>query len=321
MEKALITGITGQDGLFLTEGILKNNPNAKIYGVSRKESNEDFKRKLLKLGVKNLENINIYPINLLEKDKVRNLIHSIKPTIIYNLSGPSSVTKSLIYPKKTFDEITIIFDNLTEAIFEEKLSIPFFQASSSEMFGNLSGEVLTENSEFNPQSPYAKAKLQNHKKAINFSKQLNIKSGIMFNHESEFRESEYLFGKIILGAKNISQKKLTHLKVGSLRYERDWTFAGDVSNAMIKIVNFGSKSSYIIGSGKSHSIEYLVSLVFDAFNLNWEKYVQVDPSLLRMGDPVKIACDSSRLTQELSWKPEYTFEKLVERCVMYSSKI
>lgn len=318
MEKVLITGITGQDGLFLSKNILKKNPDAKIYGVSRKTDNQEFKRNLRKVGTKNTDNIKIYNINLLNKMHVRKFIQSVQPTIIYNLSGPSSVGESLIYPQKTFDEITMIFENLISALFAEKIFIPFFQASSSEMFGTNNEKILTEDSEFNPQSPYAKAKLKNHKKVIELSKEFNIKSGIMFNHESEFRKSNYLFKKVINGAKNISEKKLNTLKVGSLTYERDWTFAGDISKAMIEIINSGSKNSYVIGSGKSHSIQYFISLVFDHFNLNWEKYVQVEPSLLRVGDPEKITCDPTRLINELNWKPEYTFENLVERCVSNS---
>jgi GDPmannose 4,6-dehydratase len=318
MEKVLITGITGQDGIFLSKNILKSNPDVKVYGVTRKADNQEFKRNLLKVGTKNTDNIKIYNFNLLNKLHVRQFIQSVQPTIIYNLSGPSSVGESIIYPKKTHDEITMIFENLVSALIDEKIFIPFFQASSSEMYGTNKEEILTEDSEFNPQSPYAKAKLVNHNKVINLSREFNIKSGIMFNHESEFRKSEYLFKKVINGAKHISQKKLNSLKVGSLTYERDWTFAGDVSKAMIKIIHSGSKNSYIIGSGKSHSIQYFISLVFDHFNLDWEKYVEVDPSLLRVGDPEKITCDPSRLIKELNWKPEYTFENLVERCVLNS---
>lgn len=318
MKKILITGITGQDGLFLSKNLIEADPNTKIFGVSRNGTNNVFKKKLLNLGVTNLDNFKIYNIDLLNKTKVRELINTLQPTSIFNLSGPSSVYESLTRPNKTFLEITMIFDNLIEAMLEENIIIPFFQASSSEMYGKNNETVLKEDSEFAPQSAYAKAKLENHNKVIELSKQFNIKSGIMFNHESEFRTSKYLFKKVILGAKEISQKKTNNLKIGSLKYERDWTFAGDVSKAMIKIINFGTKSSYIIGRGQSHSIEYLISLVFSHFNLNWKKYVEVDPSLLRDGDPEKIACDPSRLNKELNWKPEYTFENLVERCVLKS---
>ena len=318
MEKVLLTGITGQDGIFLSKNILKTNPDARIYGVSRRTGDQNFKQDFLKAGIKNIDNIKIHNINLLDKLEVRKLIQSVKPTTIYNLSGPSSVNESLIYPEKTFDKITMIFENLISAIFEEKYLVPFFQASSSEMFGRNNEVLLTETSEFNPQSPYAKAKLRNHERVLELSREFKIKSGIMFNHESEFRKSEYLFQKVINGAKNISQKKLKTLKIGSLSYERDWTFAGDVSKAMIEIINYGSESSYVIGSGKSHSIEYFISLVFDHFNLNWNNHIEVDSSLLRAGDPEKITCDPSRLIKVLNWKPEYTFENLVERCVSKS---
>ena len=321
MEKILITGITGQDGLFLTKNILKTKPDSKIYGISRNTNDLKYKKKLKKLDIEKIDNIEIFNVNLLDKIHVKKFINSTKPTTIFNLTGPSSVSESLIDSKDTFSKITTIFNNLTEVLIEENVSIPFFQASSSEMFGKNNTEVLTENSFFRPQSPYAKAKLQNHKKVINLSKQLNIKSGIMFNHESEFRETEYLFMKVINAAKNISEKKLKKLTIGSLTYERDWSFAGDVSRAMLDIINFGKENSYIIGTGKSHTIEYLISLVFDFYSLNWRKYIEVDPSLLREGDPEKIYCDPSRLKNELNWEPLYSFEELVERCILNSVKV
>jgi GDPmannose 4,6-dehydratase len=321
MEKILITGITGQDGLFLTKNILKTNPDSEIYGISRNTNNLEYKKSLEKLDIEKIDNIEIFNVNLMDKINVKKFINSTKPTTIFNLAGPSSVSESLIYPKDTFSKITTIFNNLTEVLIEENVSIPFFQASSSEMFGSSNTEVLNENSVFRPQSPYAKAKLQNHKNVINLSKHLNIKSGIMFNHESEFRKTEYLFMKVINAAKNISEKKLKKLTIGSLTYERDWSFAGDVSRAMLDIINFGKENSYIIGTGKSHTIEYLISLVFDFYSLNWRKYIEVDSSLLREGDPEKIYCDPSRLKNELNWKPLYSFEELVERCILNSVRI
>ena len=137
MEKVLITGITGQDGIFLSKNILKTNPDARIYGVSRRTGDQNFKQDFLKAGIKNIDNIKIHNINLLDKLEVRKLIQSVKPTTIYNLSGPSSVNESLIYPEKTFDKITMIFENLISAIFEEKYLVPFFQASKCILFIHL----------------------------------------------------------------------------------------------------------------------------------------------------------------------------------------
>jgi len=316
MEKVLITGITGQDGIFLTKEILLNNPNSKIYGISRQKNNLKFLKNLESIGIKNYENITVLNVDISNKDETLKNLKSLNIAKIYNLSGPSSVYESINQPEKTFEEITSIFESLISFVKESNSNISFFQASSSEMFGRNNTDILSENSSFNPQSPYAKAKLYNHEKVIELSKDIDIKSGIMFNHESEFRGSKYLFSKIINAAKKIKEKEMKKLTVGSLTYERDWLFAGDVANAILKIVNKGIESSYIISSGKSHSIEYLISLVFDFYNLNWEKYVEVDSSLLRKGDPEKIYSDPKKLVNELGWRPKYNFEQLLERCVL-----
>ena len=316
MEKVLITGITGQDGIFLTKEILLDNPYSKIYGISRQKNNLKFLKNLESIGIKNYENITVLNVDISNKDETLKILKSLNIAKIYNLSGPSSVYESINQPKKTFKEITSVFENLISSVKESNLNISFFQASSSEMFGRNNTDILSENSSFNPQSPYAKAKLYNHEKVIELSKDIDIKSGIMFNHESEFRSSNYLFSKIINTAKKIKEKEVKKLTVGSLTYERDWSFAGDVANAILKITNSGKESSYIICSGKSHSIEYLISIVFDFYNLNWEKYVEVDSSLLRKGDPEKIYSDPKKLVNELDWIPKYNFEQLVERCVL-----
>ena len=239
MEKVLITGITGQDGLFLTREIILSDPNTKIYGISRNKNNLDFKKKLDSLGITNRNNIEMFNIDLSNKDEVNKFINSIEVTQIYNLSGPSSVYESIKNPISSYDKITVIFENLINSIKSSNLNISFFQASSSEMFGKSKLNTFSENSNFNPQSPYAKAKLHNHQQVIDLSRTFNIKSGIMFNHESEFRDSKYLFSKIIRTAKKIKTKELNKLTVGSLTYERDWLFAGDVAKAMMKIINEG----------------------------------------------------------------------------------
>ena len=318
MEKVLITGISGQDGLFLTKNLLQESPSLKIYGISRRNKILDFERKIKYLGIEDTRNIRVSNIDLLNKEEIKNFINTHKFTKIYNLTGPSSVYDSVKKPEETFYIITKIFENLIEVILDKKTDLSFFQASSSEMFGKSNSKILTEESEFLPNSPYAKAKLYNHNMVIDLSKELDIKSGIMFNHESEFRDSKYLFSKIIKGAKDIKNKKIKKITVGSLNYERDWLFAGDVTKAIIKITKSGKKNSYVISSGKSHSIEYLISIVFDLFNLNWEKYVEVDSNLLRKNDPEKIFSNPSRLVNELNWKPEYSFEQLIERCVSKS---
>ena len=317
MQNILITGITGQDGIFLVDKLMKYYSDINILGFSRNKDQEYFFKKLSTLNKYNLKNLNFKNINLLDLKEVEKKILEFKPDKIFNLSGPSSVYESILYPEKTMNEICKIFENITQTLINSELLVPFFQASSSEMFGQNNNESLNETTQFNPNSPYAKAKLKNHEKVIDYSTKYNwnIYSGIMFNHESEFRNHKYLFMKVINSANMIKNNKLKKLTVGSLEYKRDWSFAGDVVEGIIRIMDRGKNSSYVIGSGVSYSIEDLVETVFEYYGLDWKKYVNVDEDLLRQGDPKEVCSDPKILEDELSWKCSYTFYDLIERCI------
>jgi len=182
--------------------------------------------------------------------------------------------------------------------------------------GGLDG-VIDENSEEKPNSPYAISKLNNHKKVLKLSDEFswNIISGIMFNHESEFRDSNYLTSKIISGVKNINNNKLEFLDIGSIDYMRDWSFAGDVMDAIVKLSYGNAQGSYIIGSGVGHTIQEILEIVFGYYDLNWKKYVSIDKNLLREGDPkVKIA-NPKKIFSEFGWKAETSFSDLIIRCI------
>ena len=316
MKNILITGITGQDGLFLSKLLLENT-DFNIFGISREKSPKKFFENLKLIGIDNISRLNVVNCNLNNSYEVKKLLVETNPTQIFNLTGPSSVYQSLLDNNQTKNEIINIFNNLISTLLEIDIKPDFFQASSSEMFGPNNSETLDENSNFIPNSPYAEAKLINHQiisQLVN-EHNWNIKSGIMFNHESEFRDRNYLFNKIISSAYQIYIGSLNILKIGSLEYSRDWTFAGDMMSAAYQIINFGSKESYVIGSGKSHTIKYLIENVFEFFGLNWEQFIEVDEGLLRKNDPKEIVCNPSRIQNELNWKPEMTFEDLVYRCV------
>jgi len=316
MKNILITGITGQDGLFLSKLLLENT-DFNIFGITRKKSSKQFFENLKLIEIDNFSRLNVLNCNLNSSYEVKKLLVELNPTQIYNLTGPSSVYQSLIDNNQTKNEIINIFNNLVFTLLERDIKPDFFQASSSEMFGPNNSEILDENSNFIPNSPYAEAKLDIHQNISQFANQhnWNIKSGIMFNHESEFRDRNYLFNKIISSAYQIYIGSLNILKIGSLEYSRDWTFAGDMMSAAYQIINYGSKESYVIGSGKSHTIKYLIENVFEFFGLNWEQFIEVDEGLLRKNDPKEIVCNPSRIQNELNWKPEMTFEDLVYRCV------
>ena len=317
MKNILITGITGQDGVFLTSEIIKNNSNLNIYGVSRGKNNSLFFDKLNTLIKASTDSIKLLNVDLNNYEETKKLIQDTKPDFVYNLTGPSSVYDSLKNPSVTKSLIVNIFDNLTKAIIEESLFPNFYQASSSEMFGIDNGKKLDEESKFNPNSPYAEAKLDNHFKVLKLAEKYewNIFSGIMFNHESQFREDNYLFMKIINGAINIKNKKIDKLTLGSLDYVRDWSYAGDTSKAIYKITNEGKSNTYVIGSGKGHQIKNIVEIVFDRFNLDVTKYIDIDESLIRKGDPKSIVSNPLKIQEELNWSSEVSFENLVNICI------
>jgi GDPmannose 4,6-dehydratase len=317
MENILITGITGQDGIFLTHKLINKNKNALIIGISRQKNSSQFYQKLKSLGNINVQNIHILNQDLTNKRSVDLLIKDVKPNRVFNLSGPSSVYESLVDPEKTVYAVTKIFDNLTSALIENNNFCNFYQASSSEMFCGDENGVIDENSSEQFNSPYAESKLINHKKALTLANQFSWKivSGIMFNHESEFRGSNYLTSKIITGVKNIHNKKMDSLKVGSLDYIRDWSFAGDVMNAVIDLSYNNATGSYVIGSGAGHSIKEILDIVFNHYNLNWEKYVHVDKKLLRKGDAKVKISNPEKIYQDFGWKTQTTFNDLIKRCI------
>lgn len=315
MKKILITGISGQDGIFLTKYLLEKNSDINITGISRSNPEKSIYGKLKYLGHSNFDNINIYNLNLEDKKQVTNFIKDINPDVVYNLSGPSSVYKSFLNSDNK-ESILNIFNNLTSAIIENKIFPRFFQASSSEMFG-ISNEILNENSTFNPNSPYAEAKLINHLKVKELSENYNwpIFSGIMFNHESEFRNKDYLIMKIIKSAREISINPNKRLTLGSLDYIRDWSYASDTVNAIYEITSRGSSYDYVIGSGVGKTIKEMVNHIFNYFNLDWTNFVDINQSLLRKGDPVKIISDPSKLKMELNWSTKINFNQMLDKCI------
>ena len=245
------------------------------------------------------------------------MVANVRPNKIFNLSGPSSVYDSFTNPKQTENTILTIFNNLIEVLLSKDMKCNFFQASSSEMFGtNLDGKT-DELSKLEPNSPYAKAKVTNHNKLLGLINdyQWNMTSGIMFNHESEFRENNYLTSKIINTAFQIYKKREDKLIIGSLDYVRDWSFAGDIMEAASILTFNDAKGSYVLGSGVGKSIKDLVQIVFSYFNLDWDKYVVVDNSLLRSGDPKIKISDPSKIFNEYGWKTKLSFEDLIERCI------
>jgi GDPmannose 4,6-dehydratase len=300
--KIIITGISGQDGIFLTNIIKKKHSN-----FSKGNFDE----------ISKLQDINILNIDLTDKHTVGNLIADVKPDIIFNLSGPSSVYDSLKNPKLE-NKITTIFNNLTNSLIENNNFCRFYQASTSEMFGlNNKLKVYDEKSKFLPNSPYASGKYSNHQKVKELRENYtwNIYSGIMFNHESEFRKKDYLFMKIIDTAQRIKNNEANLLTIGSLDYCRDWSYAEDIAEGILRLSTEGSDYDYVLGSGVGTKIEQIVKTVFDLFDLDYKNYVEIDNSILRLGDPEVIVSNPTKIQKELGWQTKHTLENFVEKIV------
>lgn len=318
MQKVLITGITGQDGLFLTDVLLSSKKPYEIMGITRDtKSNNLFYNNLNKISNNdNFQNlVSLIDVDLLNRRATTDFIQSYSPDFVYNLSGPSSVYDSFT-DESIYDSILSIFDNLTDALVKNNLFPKFFQASSSELFAN-SSKPLNESSKLFPKSPYAEAKLKNHYKVASLKEEYSwsLYSGLMFNHESEFRKNDYLIMKIVNNAIKINMDRTHKLTIGSSDYIRDWSYAADTAKAIYQIVENGNYTNYVIGSGKGHKISDILEIVFSYFNLDWENYVLIDDSLLREGDPTKIISDPSRILDDLGWKTKTSFEAMITKCI------
>ncbi len=321
MEKnILITGITGQDGVFLASQLLKKK-EYKVLGVSRNKEPNIFYEKLRYLGVTSseLENLNIEKCSLMILDDLVSLVNQYKPDHVYNLIGPGSVFESIKKPAETKKSIETSFNNLIAALIKNNNFASFFQTSSSEMFSNQDGKKLNEKSEFKANTPYAESKLYCHKLIDSYRNKYdwNMSCGILFNHESEFRPDDYLIMKIINTAINIKEGKSDSLTVGSLNLVRDWGFAGDVTDAMTKIVESSKSEDYVIGTGIGKSIKDIIEIVFSYLNLDYEEFISVDEKILRKNEPKFIVSDPKKIKLDLGWESSINFEEMLLRCIEY----
>lgn len=322
--KYLITGITGQDGIHLTNFLLSSKKVDSILGISRSSDNTKFFQNLNYLNNSlDTKKISLNNSNLNNENEVSNIIRDYKPDFIFNLSGPSSVYNSIKKPDDSYNSIISIFNNLINACIVNKRFINFFQPSSSEMFADNGNLKLNEHSKFAPLSPYAKAKYDIHQKISNLRNEhcWNLNSGILFNHESEFRKDEYLFMKIINNAIQIKNKKITSFTLGSLDLIRDWTYAKDTTEAMYYIIEDSVGDDYVIGSGEGKSIKELVLTVFDFFDLDYSNYINIDPKLLRRKTPNTIVADTKKINNKIGWSNNTSFESLIEKCIKFKLKL
>lgn len=321
--KILITGITGQDGIFLTSHLLKREDNLKIFGISRSEKNNFFYKNLNDItGKYNENNLKLIKLDLLNQNDVKKLLIDLKVDKIINLSGPSSVYNSFQNPEDYKNIIINQFNNLVNGCIASNTFPTFFQASSSEMFSNSAQIPLSEHSKMEPRSPYSEAKSALHSKVYELrnNNDWNIKSGVMFNHESEYRLENFLVMKIINTVIDIYSQKTSELIVGSLEYKRDWSYAYDIVKAINLIIDETNPVDYVIGSGTGNTILDMIKYVFEYFNLDYQEYIKVDNTLLREGDPIEIVSDPSLIYNNLGWKTEVTFQNMLVKIIEFKLK-
>jgi GDPmannose 4,6-dehydratase len=312
MKRALITGITGQDGSYLSEFLLEKG--YEVHGIVRRSSTENFER-IAHLAGK----IHLHQADLLDQLSIIDVMREVKPDEVYNLAAMSFVPTSWKQPVLTGEFTAIGVTRMLEAIrLLGRDHIRFYQASSSEMFGKVVEVPQKETTPFYPRSPYGVAKVYGHWITVNYRESYGMFccSGILFNHESERRGREFVTRKVSDGVARIKLGLARTLKLGNLEAQRDWGFAGDYVRAMWLMLQQDQPDDYVIATGKTHTVRRLVELAFDVVGLNWQKYVETDPTLVRPAEVDLLIGDASKARAKLGWKPEVTFEQLVERMVL-----
>lgn len=308
--KALITGITGQDGSYLAEFLLEKGYD--VYGMIRRSSTENFERIEHLIG-----RVELVRADLLDQLSLVNIIKKVEAEEIYNLASQSFVPTSFSEPVLTGEFTALGVTRMLEAIKLVDKNIRFYQASSSEMFGLAPHSPQSLKTPFHPRSPYGVAKLYGHWITINYRESYNIfaVSGILFNHESPRRGKEFVSRKISDAAARIKSGFQKKLYLGNLEAKRDWGFAGDYVEAMWLMLQQATPEDFIAATGKSHSVRDFAEEAFKCVQLDWKRYVEVDSALYRPAEVHVLCGDASDLRRKLKWKPEVDFKGLVKMMV------
>lgn len=307
---ALITGITGQDGSYLAELLLEKG--YKVYGMVRRSSVEKFER------IEHLmDKIELLQGDLLDQYSLMTILQQVKPAEVYNLAAQSFVPTSWVQPVLTSEFTAVGVTRLLEAIRFVDPKIRVYQASSSEMYGKVREIPQTEMTPFYPRSPYGVAKVYGHYITVNYRESYNLFacSGILFNHESPRRGLEFVTRKVTDGVARIKLGLSTELRLGNLDAQRDWGFAGDYVKAMWLMLQQDKPDDYVIATGKVYSVRDLVKVAFAAADLDWEKFVKIDPAFMRPAEVDLLIGDPAKAKKELGWEPEVSFEQMIKMMV------
>jgi GDPmannose 4,6-dehydratase len=315
IKKALVTGLTGQDGSYLAELLLAKG--YQVFGLVRRSSSSHFER------ISHFSNnIQILSGDLLDQCSLMDALSEAQPDEIYNLASQSYVPISWSQPALTAEYTAIGVSRLLESIRRCKPDAKFYQASSSEVFGQPDESPQTERTAFRPRNPYGVAKAYAHWMTVNYRQQYNLYSccGITYTHESPRRGTEFVFRKITRGAALIKLGLANELKLGNLDARRDWCYAKDAVYAMWLMLQQEQPDDYIIASGTTHSVRELVECAFKCVGLNWQDYVSVDPAFYRPDEAVELVGSINKAQKNLGWQPQYSFEQLIELLVDHDLK-
>ncbi|SMC76563.1 GDPmannose 4,6-dehydratase [Desulfocicer vacuolatum DSM 3385] len=303
MKKAIIFGISGQDGAFLSKILLEKG--YQVVGVSRNINNNSFVN--LK-RVKAWGHIELISCSMLDFDSVFKLVEKNTPDEIYDLSGQSSVALSFKKPVETYESISIANMNLLEVLRRINGSIKLFNAGSSECFGNTQGKAATENTPFFPRSPYAVAKASACFQTANYREayKLFACTGILFNHESFLRPETFVTRKIVNTACRIFRGSNEKLVLGNISIERDWGWAPEYVNAMWLMLQQEKPDDFVIATGRTCQLEQFIISVFETLGLNWKNHLETDKKYLRPADIKRVKANPAKAEKLLKWKAEYT---------------
>jgi len=310
MKKALITGITGQDGSYLAEFLLEKG--YEVHGMVRRSSTEKFER------IAHIKpRLALHQADLLDQLSMINLLRDVEPDEIYNLAAMSFVPTSWVQPVLTGEFTGLGVTRMLEAVRLVNPEIRFYQASSSEMFGKVRQVPQNEDTPFHPRSPYGVAKVYGHWITVNYRESYGLFacSGILFNHESPRRGKEFVTRKITDGVARIKAGFQSELHLGNLDAQRDWGFAGDYVRAMWLMLQAQEPGDYVVGSGRAHSVREFVEKAFAAADLDHEKHVVIDEAFFRPAEVDHLVADASKAEKQLGWRPEVDFDGLVEMMV------
>jgi GDPmannose 4,6-dehydratase len=310
--RALITGITGQDGSYLAQFLLEKG--YEVHGMVRRSSTENFER------IDHLhDELTLHQADLLDQLSIINLVQEVRPHELYNLAAQSFVPTSWLQPLLTSEFTALGVTRLLEAIRLVDKGIRFYQASSSEMFGKVKPEHIPQNEQtpFWPRSPYGVAKAYGHWITVNYRESYGLfaTSGILFNHESPLRGKEFVSRKVTDAVARIKLGLQDKLRMGNLDALRDWGYAGDYVRAMWLMLQRDQPDDYVIATGKQHSVRELVELAFARVGLDPQDHVEIDPKLIRPAEVNTLRGDYSKARLELGWEPTVSFEELIAMMV------